>query len=106
MDPFRCRFGAGPIGIEIRTMGQSIQVISVQRGSASARQGVSVGDVVAELNGQAVPKGMHEMRFRSALKSVPRPLWLTFHRRSSIAVGDALGAPSDIATSSAAPTPG
>jgi len=64
---------------EAATPGGSSAIIAVMRGSAAERAGLTVGDVIVEVNGQDVGTGVAA---REALADVDsaRPLRLTFRR--------------------------
>ena len=69
-------FEAGPLGMGLRNVIDhpgTIMVTSVDAGTQAAAQGVPVGAIVSELNGESV-RGLKKSDFLDKLRDTPRPL--------------------------------
>jgi hypothetical protein len=78
-------FYSPPLGVDIGHSGDPsgacpVCIISVTRGGAAELQGVRPGDVIAAVNGQAVPAGASLQEVGSAVQRPSYPLQLLLHR--------------------------
>jgi len=98
-------FGEGPIGLEFSSFGDfpdlsrptdapggaCVAVMHVAAGGAADHAGVAACDLIVRLNGQPLAEGLTKDGFFELLAATPRPLALTFQRRSEAPPREANG---------------
>ena len=78
-------FGAGPLGVLVKLQESGDLKVVGARGAAEAR-GVLVDDRVAAVDGVPVETGTTEAAFAATIQKAPRPVTITFVRKSGVNV--------------------
>lgn len=78
----RVKFEAMDLGMDVNigNFGDPVVVADVERGGQAEGQGVEVGDLLIEMNGQAIPTDLPEASLRSTFARMKRPVTLGFYK--------------------------